>query len=107
MIEIKLSIDAGNQAEVNSAIAVLQKLVSTQKRTRSVKKEEVVSEEEPETEPESTRIQLSDLRKVLALKVKDHREDIKSKLTELEAKNLTTLAEEKYPEFETFLNDLS
>ena len=102
MIEVTMTISATDQTQITEAIAVLQGLSKTPKSVKSKepKKEEVKKEE-------TSGIQLSDLRKVLALKVKDHREGIKSKLTELEAKNLTTLAEEKYLEFETFLNDLS
>lgn len=51
-------------------------------------------------------IKISDLRTLLSKKVDEHRDDIKSKLTELGAKNVTTLDESKYEEFHTFLKDL-
>lgn len=76
------------------------------------KVEEVVEEKptidekvEVPTSDESE-IKISDLRTLLSKKVDEHRDDIKAKLTELGAKNVTTLDESKYEEFHTFLKDL-
>ena len=62
-------------------------------------KVEVPTSDEPE-------IKISDLRTLLSKKVDEHRDDIKAKLTELGAKNVTTLDESKYEEFFNFLKGL-
>lgn len=101
----------------------------TKKQTASKPKTEKV-EEEPQAQPkveeveevaeeklnteekmevptgEEHEIKISDLRTLLSKKVDEHRDDIKAKLTELGAKNVTTLDESKYEEFYTFLKDL-
>ena len=76
-------------------------------------KVEEVAEEKPaveekveETTSNDSEIKISDLRTLLSKKVDEHRDDIKAKLTELGAKNVTTLDESKYEEFYTFLKDL-
>lgn len=76
-------------------------------------KVEEVAEEKPtvgekteETTSNDSEIKISDLRTLLSKKVDEHRDDIKAKLTELGAKNVTTLDESKYKEFHTFLKDL-
>ena len=77
------------------------------------KVEEEVAEEKPaveekveETASNTPEIKIIDLRTLLSKKVDEHRDDIKAKLTELGAKNVTTLDESKYEEFHTFLKDL-
>ena len=92
------------------------------KQTASKPKTEKV-EEEPQPKPEikevveekpaieettnnASEIKISDLRTLLSKKVDEHRDDIKAKLTELGAKNVTTLDETKYGEFYTFLKGL-
>lgn len=59
-----------------------------------------------ETTNNASEIKISDLRTLLSKKVDEHRDDIKAKLTELGAKNVTTLDEAKYEEFYTFLKSL-
>ena len=66
-----------------------------------------VEEKAEETTNKESEIKISDLRTLLSKKVDEHRDDIKAKLTELGAKNVTTLDESKYEEFHTFLKDLS
>lgn len=77
------------------------------------KVEEEVAEEKPaaeekveETASNTPEIKISDLRTLLSKKVDEHRDDIKAKLTELGAKNVTTLDEAKYEEFYDFLKGL-
>ena len=83
------------------------------------KVEEEVAEEKPEAEEKpaveekveetasnTPEIKISDLRTLLSKKVDEHRDDIKAKLTELGAKNVTTLDESKYEEFFNFLKCL-
>lgn len=54
----------------------------------------------------NTKLDITDIRKVLASKVNTHREAIKEKLNEFGVQNVTTLPTEKYSEFYTFLNSL-
>ena len=49
---------------------------------------------------------IEDVRKALASKVSNHREEIKAKLDELGAPSVTKLDPEKYPEMLNFLNSL-
>ena len=57
-------------------------------------------------ENENQGISIDDVRKALALKVADHRPEIKAKLEELGAVSVTKLDESKYPEMLDFLNTL-
>lgn len=49
---------------------------------------------------------LEEIREVLGKKVGEHREAIKAKLTELNAKNVTVLSTEHYVDFKAFLDKL-
>lgn len=71
-----------------------------------VEEKPAVEEKAEETTNNESEIKISDLRTLLSKKVDEHRDDIKAKLTELGAKNVTTLDESKYEEFHTFLKDL-
>ena len=63
--------------------------------------------EEPKAEAASEEgIKLDDLRASLSLKVKSYRGEIKAKLTELGASNLTTLDAGKYADMNDFLKGL-
>lgn len=84
-------------------------------RKRAPKKEIVEVEEKPEVIKENPKkeekqttseIKIEDVRALLAVKVGDNRDAIKAKLTELKAKNVTTLKEEHYEAFSAFLTDL-
>ena len=73
------------------------------------KAEETKTEEaeEPKAEAASEEgIKLDDLRASLSLKVKSHRDEIKAKLTELGASNLTTLDAGNYADMNDFLKGL-
>ena len=52
-------------------------------------------------------IDITEVRALLATKVGGHRDAIKDKLAELDAKNVTSLKVENYPDFIGFLNSLS
>lgn len=66
-----------------------------------------VQEPEPEKEaPKVESIKVEDVRALLAEKVDDHRMEIKKKLTELGAPNVSALDPEKYVEFMEFLKSL-
>ena len=78
-----------------------------QPEIKEVAEEKPTAEEKvEETTNKESEIKISDLRTLLSKKVDEHRDDIKAKLTELGAKNVTTLDESKYEEFHNFLKDL-
>jgi hypothetical protein len=52
-------------------------------------------------------IDITEVRALLATKVGSHRDAIKDKLAKLDAKNVTSLKVESYPDFMGFLNSLS
>lgn len=82
---------------------------ATPKKETAPKKETTPKEEKPKEEApaaDSSEITIEMVREALAKKVGSHRNDIKAKLTELEAKNVTNLEAAKYPEFLDFLNSL-
>ena len=67
-----------------------------------------VSASEPEQEGEEAKeYTIEDVRKLLSQKVVSHREEIKEKLTELGAPNVSTLKAESYSEMVAFLSSLS
>lgn len=55
---------------------------------------------------DDSNLSITDVRKLLVTKVNAHREAIKAKLEEYGVANVTTLPEENYSEFYTFLNSL-
>ena len=60
----------------------------------------------PAPAPASGEVTIVDLRALLATKVENHRPEIKAKLTELGAANVTTLDPQKYGAFKDYLNSL-
>ena len=60
----------------------------------------------PAPAPTSCEVNITDLRALLATKVENHRPEIKAKLTELGAANVTTLDPQKYGAFKDYLNSL-
>ena len=56
--------------------------------------------------PAAPTLTIDDVRKVVASKAAAHRDEVKSKLTELGAKNVTTLDPGKYQELVDYLNTL-
>ena len=61
----------------------------------------------PAPAPASGEVTIVDLRALLATKVENHRPEIKAKLTELGAANVTTLDPQKYGAFKDYLNSLN
>ena len=57
--------------------------------------------------PAAPTLSIDDVRKVVASKAAAHRAEVKEKLTELGAKNVTTLDPSKYQELVDYLNTLS
>jgi hypothetical protein len=63
--------------------------------------------EEQEAEDTDHDISIEEIRELVSEKAKGgHRKDIKAKFEEFDVKNVTTLPEEKYPEFKEFLESL-
>lgn len=87
-----------------------QRKPRTQKPAESqagVKNPEPEPEPEPMDEkPEEKAITIEQVRLLLASKVSNHRQEIKDKLTELGANNVTTLDPGKYQEFMDFMQNL-
>lgn len=127
MFELKMSVDTGNEKQVKALIAYLETFIEepkeetkaqksapkkpkTEKADKPAKQKEKAQEtatEAREAKTEGARgIQVEDVRAKLSAVVSNHRDAIKSKLTELGAKNLTSLNESKYEEFMDFLNSL-
>ena len=57
--------------------------------------------------PAAPTLTIDDVRKVVASKAAAHRDEVKAKLTELGAKNVTTLDPCKYQELVDYLNTLA
>lgn len=57
--------------------------------------------------PAAPTLSIDDVRKVVASKAAAHRDEVKAKLTELGAKNVTTLDPDKYQELVDYLNTLA
>ena len=128
LIEVKFSVDTENPQEVQNLIEVLQGFIGektepvkkevpkkaapkkeTPAKKEAPKKEAPAKEEAPKEaakEESTSDVKIEDVRALLAKKVNDHRTEIKAKLTELGANNVTSLDKAKYPEFTEFLNSL-
>lgn len=74
--------------------------------TKAEQDEDATEAKEVEGAPAEEGTKLDDLRASLSLKVKSHRDEIKAKLTELGASNLTTLDAGKYADMNDFLKGL-
>lgn len=61
---------------------------------------------EEKTDTSASEVSLEDLRVTLREKVGNHRDALKSKLTELGAPNISNLDPSKYEEFSNFMKDL-
>lgn len=129
-VEIKVTIDTANPEQLAAAMQLLQSLgngaelpkeepakkQATKKeapkeeapKAETSKKEEAKKEEPKKETPkkEESGIKIEDVRALLAKKVNDNRAEIKAKLTELGANNVTSLDSSKYQEFTDFLNEL-
>lgn len=83
--------------------------VSTAAETEEVEEAEEVKQVQSFDAPATQKavIDITEVRALLATKVGGHRDAIKDKLAELDAKNVTSLKVESYPDFIGFLNSLS
>ena len=85
--------DSSGLSQESVAEAVAKKTVATEKETT-------------QTAPVMSSITIEDVRKVLQVKVNEHRQTIKDKLNELGAPSVTKLDSSKYKEMFDFLNSL-
>ena len=116
MTKIKLTttfdLDDQNQVDIYRAVSELLTGVPASVKKESISekpKKGKASKEEPKEEvqeEEEQKIKIESVRALLAKKVESHRTEIKNKLTELGANNVSSLDEKHYPDFVDFLNGL-
>ena len=107
-IEIKVAIDATDPEQVKAAcdfLIAVGGLNQPSKKEAAAKPEKGEAAVKPEKEEKGT-IKIEDIRALLTTKVDNYRSEIKEKLTELGAGNVSTLDKSKYAEFIEFLNGL-
>ena len=121
-VEIKLTLSTHHAIEVMELVNQLEgagtdkaEPIAPKKtvRKKTVEKKEV-AEKPAETKKADSKIvdvdeptiEIKDVRALLSKKVGEHRTDIKAKLTDLGANNVTSLDVDNYPEFMGFLNSL-
>lgn len=97
MDSIKISVDVNvhlSEKTENFISSLVNKLISAPAATAAP------------AAPAST-LTIDDVRKVVASKAAAHRNEVKAKLTELGAKNVTTLDPSKYQDLVDYLNTLA
>ena len=106
-VEIKITINTQDSDQI-TALNELFRVIGG--NTKPVAKVETpvakVETPTPEEEEKSEGIKIEEVRALTAKKVGTFRREIKAKLTELEAPNVTSLDESLYGTFMDFLNDL-
>ena len=88
--------------------------VSESKTEETPEKDQAVSNEQTKEEDQAgskeadavASVSLDDIRSNMSKKVTDHREALQKKLKEKKKKNITTLPEDKYDEFNQYILDL-
>lgn len=121
-VEIKVFVDVQDPKQVqtlNALFASLNGEQITQTKTEAKKEDKPKGEkpkgekpkEEPtatpvETKEETSGIKIEEVRALLAKKIENNRAEIKTKLTALNAPNVSSMDKTKYSEFMEFLNDL-
>jgi hypothetical protein len=111
---IKLTIDLSSpdRQSITRAISLLESIIPDKaipvpiEAVKADKKEPAKKEPKAKATPKSEGPSIDGVREALALKVENHRDSIRAKLTELGAKNVTTLDPDKYGEFMDYLNGL-
>lgn len=110
-IKFEVIIESGDQKHVKAMNAFMKAVSDTataepeEKKPAGKKPKEEKPAEAPEPAEETT-ITVKDLRALISKKVEEHRKEIKAKLEELGANNVSSLEEDDYEEFMEFLNDL-
>ena len=92
---------AKQKAEADAKAKAEKEAAEAQESEKEPEEENEEESEEDEDAPD-----ISEVRKVLSTKVEDNREKIKTKLTELGAKSVSTLEKKNYAEFLDFLKTL-
>lgn len=96
---------AKQKAEADAKAKAEKEAAEAQESEKESEKEPE-EESEEESEEDENAPDISEVRKVLSTKVEDNREKIKTKLTELGAKSVSTLEKKNYAEFLDFLKTL-
>jgi len=118
--EVKLTIDLTNVEQRNLLNALFDLVGNNEKRPEApakapAKAAKEVRETEEKAKPakgadkpatKAAAITINDIRSLVSQKAATHRHEIKAKLTELGAKNVTTLDKAKYTEFAEYLEAL-
>jgi hypothetical protein len=106
---IKLTIDLSSpdRQSITRAISLLESIIPDKAIPAPIEAVKA-DKKEPKAKatPKSEGPSIDGVREALALKVENHRDSIRAKLTELGAKNVTTLDPDKYGEFMDYLNGL-
>lgn len=116
-LKIKIDLSSPDHEAVSRAITLLESFLPAENAEKETKpkaepKKEAKPKAEPKAEtpkkeaPKSSGHTIDQVREALALKVDGHRDSIRTKLTELGAKNVTTLDAGKYDEFVEYLESL-
>lgn len=121
-MEINFKVDFDNVQEIDKAINILTAIRQGNAQSAPVKSKKPVADitvEEPihetgdsvddqqaDTTDEQHDINIQDLRELVSKNVKEHKNDIKDKLKELGADNVSSLDVKHYAAFHQFLTDL-
>ena len=105
-IVAKMLLELAGAPTISEAPEAASDQQESQNEEASPKKRASRAKPKTEEAPAEEGIKLDDLRASLSLKVKSHRDEIKAKLTELGASNLTTLDAGKYADMNDFLKGL-
>lgn len=123
LVEIKFTLDLDKPGQVQSFINVLADFTNAstapteeameanlkpapKAKRKTAAKPKVKKEEPAQEETTESTVKVEDVRALVAEKARDHRAEVKAKLSELGAANVTTLEESKYQEFVDFLSAL-
>ena len=109
MDSIKISVDVNvhlSEKTENFISSLVNKLISAPAATAAPAAPAAPAATAAPAAPAST-LTIDDVRKVVASKAAAHRNEVKAKLTELGAKNVTTLDPSKYQDLVDYLNTLA
>lgn len=109
-VEIKITINTQDSDQITALNELFRAIGGNTKPVAKVEtpvaKVETPGEKVETPKPEEEGIKIEDIRALTAKKVGTFRREIKAKLTELGAPNVTSLDESLYGTFMDFLNDL-
>lgn len=93
----------GNNAKQDAPAEAPEK---AKKNVRETKAKEKATKGADKPTTKEAAITINDIRRLVSQKAATHRQELKAKLTELGAKNVTTLDKAKYTEFAEYLKAL-